>query len=100
MEKKSVLIFFALLVLCVILNNAHAAIPALERAALIALYNCNDGDGWHDDSGWKTPPLAEDGFAMPGTENGWHGVDCDAGNTTVNSIILAANQLAGSFPQN
>ncbi len=47
---------------------AFAAIPPIERAALIALYESTDGDNWTYNNGWKTPPLAADGFAMPGTE--------------------------------
>jgi hypothetical protein len=40
----------------------------------IALYNATVGDNWSDNSGWKTPPLPSDGFAMPGTENNWYGI--------------------------
>jgi len=40
-----------------------------ERGALIALYNSTNGDGWNNNTGWKTPPLADDGFALPGTGN-------------------------------
>ena len=46
-------------------SQTLAAIPPSERAALIALYNSTNGDGWTDKSGWKTPPLDTDGFAMP-----------------------------------
>ena len=73
-------------------------IPAQERAALIALYSSTEGDGWDDNSGWKTPPLDEDGFAMPGTECDWSGVDCDGRNTTVEMILLDSNHLNGSLP--
>ena len=31
----------------------HAAIPAAERQALIALYNSTNGDSWSENSGWK-----------------------------------------------
>ena len=54
--------------------SACAAIPAIERAALIALYTSTDGDQWTDNSGWKEPPLAADGFALPGTEGTWYGI--------------------------
>lgn len=73
-------------------------IPALERAALIALYNSTDGDEWNDNSGWKTQPLDEDGFAMPGTENTWFGVTCNMGNTIVLAVELSDNHLAGEIP--
>ena len=49
------------------------AVPSKKRAALIAFYNSTDGDNWPDNSGWKTPPLHSDGFAMPGTEGSWFG---------------------------
>ena len=34
----------------------HAAIPAAERQALIALYNSTNGDSWLNNGGWN-PPL-------------------------------------------
>jgi hypothetical protein len=77
---------------------ASGSIPPQERAALIALYNSTDGDNWINKSGWKTPPLAGDGFALPGTENTWHGITCDPGNTTVQSISLNYNNLNGTLP--
>ena len=80
------------------LHSAQAAIPTIEREALIALYNSTDGDNWTDNSGWKEPPLDIDGFAMRGTENTWHGITCDAGNTHVQRINLNSNQLAGTLP--
>ncbi|HLP47610.1 MAG TPA: hypothetical protein VK469_16810, partial [Candidatus Kapabacteria bacterium] len=73
MSKKIFPILIIVLFLCVS-NFIQGAIPALERAALIALYNSTNGDGWTNNSGWKTPPLDTDGFAMPGTENTWYGV--------------------------
>jgi len=78
--------------------HVHAAIPAAERAALIALYNNTDGDNWNDNTGWKEPPLDVDGFAMPGTENTWFGLTTDAGNASVTLIDLTNNQLTGSIP--
>jgi len=76
----------------------HAAIPAAERAALIALYVATNGNGWLNKTGWKTPPLAEDGFSMPGTECSWYLVWCDVGETTVLEIDLGSNSLSGSIP--
>jgi len=75
-----------------------AAIPSQERAALIALYNSTAGAQWYDKRGWKTPPLAGDGFALPGTENTWYGITCDPGNATVQSIFLWYNNLNGGIP--
>jgi hypothetical protein len=78
--------------------HVNAAIPAAERAALIALYNSTDGDNWNDSSGWKEPPLDVDGFSLPGTENTWFGITTDAGNASVTQINLRNNQLLGSIP--
>jgi hypothetical protein len=77
---------------------ASGSIPPQERASLIALYNSTDGDNWYENWGWKTPPLAGDCFALPGTENTWRGITCDPGNTTVQSISLGSNNLNGFLP--
>lgn len=79
-------------------SPAQAAVPALERDALIAFYDSTNGDGWSKKTGWKTPPLAGDGFALPGKECTWYGVGCDSGETTVLDLDLPGNQLAGSLP--
>jgi hypothetical protein len=55
------------------LSENADVVPSIKRAALIAFYNNTDGDNWTDNSGWKTPPLYSDGFAMPGTEGSWFG---------------------------
>ncbi|MEN6560040.1 MAG: Ser-Thr-rich GPI-anchored membrane family protein [Acidobacteriota bacterium] len=78
--------------------SALGAIPAAQRQALIALYNATGGDSWTNNTGWKTPPLDTDGFAMPGTENTWRGVTTGASNTTVTAINLSSNNLIGSLP--
>jgi Leucine-rich repeat (LRR) protein len=80
------------------LSVAHAAIPAIERTALIALYTSTNGVGWANRSGWKTPPLDVDGFAMPGTECDWFGVWCDVGETAVWAISTESNRLSGNIP--
>ena len=77
---------------------AQDAIPAVERQALIALYNSTNGDGWTDNSGWKTPPLYTDGFAMPGTESSWYGLTVDSGTQQVTQINMPNNNLTGSLP--
>jgi Leucine-rich repeat (LRR) protein len=74
---------------------AQDAIPAIERQALITLYNSTNGDMWANNSGWKTPPLDTDGFAMPGTEGTWYGVNVD---TNLRSITLENNLLSGTIP--
>jgi len=85
----SILFFF-------ISNSMYGAVPAIERAALIALYNATGGDGWTNNSGWKTPPLHTDGFAMPGTEGGWYGIYVQ-GNHVI-EIYPSDNKLTGSIP--
>ena len=63
---------FCGIVLTVILfpGFVSGAIPASERAALLALYNSTNGDQWWTNDGWRTPPLHTDGFAVPGTVMG------------------------------
>jgi Leucine-rich repeat (LRR) protein len=79
-------------------NYAATLITTPQRQALIAFYNATNGDGWTENSGWKTPPLYADGFAMPGTESGWHGLTVDPGTHTVTGIDLAGNNLDGTIP--
>jgi hypothetical protein len=74
----------------------YTAIPAEERAALIALYNATNGDNWENNSGWKTPPLHTDGFAMPGTEEDWDGILISGDH--VEYISMSSNSLEGSIP--
>ncbi|MCX6583419.1 MAG: carboxypeptidase regulatory-like domain-containing protein [Candidatus Aminicenantes bacterium] len=92
--------FFPVLVITLLFcvsNLIHGAIPALERVALIALYNSTGGDSyWTSKSGWKTPPLDTDGFAMPGTEGGWYGIVVEADR--VIRIQLGWNKLRGIIP--
>ncbi len=84
-----------LLLFCI---SAHlsGAIPAQERAALIALFNATNGNNWKNNSGWKTPPLHSDGFAMPGTEGSWKGITVE--EDSVIQIALDENALTGSIP--
>ncbi len=74
------------------------AIPSTERAALIAFYNATGGDDWTIRTGWKTPPLSSDGFAMPGTERFWYGINLNEAKTAVTEIRLFANNLVGQLP--
>lgn len=73
----------------------HKTIAPEERQALIALYNAIGGPHWKDNSGW---------LAAPGTECGWHGVECSfpghIGEAVpfVSSLDLAENNLAGAIP--
>jgi Leucine-rich repeat (LRR) protein len=83
------------LVLCAGITTAFADISPGERQSLIALYQQTDGDRWKITTGWKEPPLAPDGFAMPGTENHWYGVTCNHANTRVTALRLPQQGLAG-----
>ncbi|MGE5340786.1 MAG: Ig-like domain-containing protein [Candidatus Omnitrophota bacterium] len=74
----------------------NTAIPEKERAALIALYNATGGDHWTISSGWKTPPLDTDGFAMRGTEGRWYGVLVESNHVT--KIQIYNNNLTGNLP--
>ncbi len=73
-----------------------AAVPTVERNVLIALYNVTHGDSWTDNSGWKSPPLDADGFAMPGSESAWKGITIATDHVT--QINLGSNNLSGSIP--
>jgi protocatechuate 3,4-dioxygenase beta subunit len=95
MRKRIFIGLIIVLYLC-IPNFIHGAIPALERAALIALYNATNGDSWTNNSGWKTPPLDTDGFAMPGTESTWFGLTVEL--DSVVSINLYSKNLTGTIP--
>lgn len=77
-------------------ETAAAAIPSVERDALIALYNATNGAGWSERTNWRNP--GDTDFNDPGTECTWHGVTCDAGGTTVIGIDLAIRNLNGPIP--
>jgi hypothetical protein len=94
--KKRMILFMIVFIVFQFSTLIHGAIPVEERAALIALYNSTDGDNWKNNSGWKTPPLNMDGFAMPGTEGNWYGVTVSTDHVT--TIKLAGNQLKGFIP--
>ena len=97
--KKTLVIILCSALLSFLAIPLQGAIPASERAALIALYNSTNGDSWNNNSGWKTPPLDADGFAMPGTEAGWYGISVDPSPFEhVFSISLSGKNLAGPLP--
>jgi|GEM_PF-1257430 len=73
---------------------AAAAIPASERAALVALYNATNGASWTHNDGW---------LGAAGTECQWFGVTCNEDESHVIRLELgyqsgASNNLAGSLP--
>ena len=99
MNKTKVFLGFVIIGLLVVSAASiplQSAIPAEERAALIALYNATSGDNWYYNGGWKTPPLHTDGFAIPGTENSWYGLEISGDH--VIEIWLGYNNLNGSIP--
>lgn len=89
-------IVFSLLFFCVS-RAGFGAIPAEERAALIAIYKSTNGDNWNKKGGWKTPPLHSDGFAKPGTEGNWEGVKVSGDR--VREIRFEKFGLKGTLPK-
>lgn len=73
-----------------------AAIPAQERAALIALYQAADGDDWKVNTGWKDGALESDGFGPVGSEGSWYGITVSGDHVT--KIELVRNWLDGLLP--
>jgi Leucine-rich repeat (LRR) protein len=64
------------------------AIPAAERAALIALYDETGGEGWRRSDNWLGPP---------GSEGEWYGVTVE--NDRVVALDLSDNFIYGSLPE-
>jgi Leucine-rich repeat (LRR) protein len=77
-------------------GEAGAAIPASERAALIALYNSTNGAGWWYRTHWRNAQDAD--FAPAGTECTWEGVTCASG-AHVEALELSWNGLQGPIPR-
>jgi Leucine-rich repeat (LRR) protein len=73
-----------------------SAIPATERAALIAFYNATGGDNWTNNSGWKEGTLEPDGFGPIGSEGTWSGVFVS--NEHVERLGFVRNNLIGFLP--
>jgi Leucine-rich repeat (LRR) protein len=66
----------------------QAAISTAEHNALVDLYNSTNGASWTNKTNWM---VAAD-------ECTWLGVECDAGNTTVQAIYIQSNNLSGTLP--
>jgi len=96
MKNLKSLLFLLILCLIFLPSFMYNAIPASERASLIAFYNSTNGDNWTKNDGWKTPPLHTDGFAKPGKEGSWYGVYIE--DDHVVEFDLDNNQLSGSIP--
>ena len=78
-----------LLVSAMTATSLPAAIPQIERDALIALYNSTDGPNWTYNGNWLGPAR---------TECTWWQVHCDSGGSTVIELQLFSNKLAGTIP--
>lgn len=79
----------------------QAAIPAEERAALIAFYNATNGDNWSSNYRWKGYNNEPDGFSQIGTEGSWNGVTVSYSpqyGARVTAISFYLNNLTGSLP--
>ncbi len=72
------------------------AIPAWERAALIALYESTGGEGWSSRTNWRNTDDTD--FNDPGTECTWRGVVCAGDPPNVTSLVLGFNHLVGFLP--
>ncbi|MFC2141034.1 leucine-rich repeat domain-containing protein [Acidobacteriota bacterium] len=99
MNKTNVFLGFVLIGLLVVSAASiplQAAIPAEERAALIALYNAANGDYWYDNSGWKGNNNELDGFSQIGSESTWYGITVSGDHVT--EIEMEGNNLTGSLP--
>lgn len=74
-------------------GSEGAALPApgsvaLDRAALVALYEVTDGPNWFNSANWLTSsPIGE-----------WHGVTTDRDGRVV-GLDLPRNRLTGSIPE-
>lgn len=69
--------------------SSHAAIPASERNALLALYTGTNGSAWFNKTGWN---------GLAGTECNWFGIYCDNTHSHVTVISLDDNNLSGELP--
>jgi Leucine-rich repeat (LRR) protein len=79
----------SLLASCLAGGEARAAVPASERAALIALYDGMGGTSWVSHTNWGGPA---------GTECSWYGVTCDGSASHVTGLTLSFNHLVGPIP--
>jgi gliding motility-associated-like protein/uncharacterized delta-60 repeat protein len=62
-----------------------SCVPAIQRAALIALYNSTNGASWTNNANW-----------LSADESTWHGVTITGCNVT--RIDLGGNNMLGSLP--
>ncbi len=69
--------------------ESQAGIPAIEREALVALYNATGGDNWTDNTNW---------LGAEGTECTWFGVTCHDDEDNLRHLSLRNNNLIGTIP--
>jgi hypothetical protein len=86
MRKLFFLLLFSAILFFQFTGFVHGAIPASERAALIAFYNAAGLDTIYS-SNWKQAPVEADGFAQIGTEGSWWGVTVTNDHVTHIAII-------------
>ncbi len=99
MRKIILFLGFVLIGLLVVSSTSvplQAAIPASERAALIALYNATNGASWGYNYGWKGNNNESDGFSQIGSEGSWSGIWVSGDHVTL--IGLSFNSLSGRIP--
>jgi len=66
-----------------------ADVPAIQKDALVALYNATSGTNWRSNSNWLNgDPCAND----------WKGVSCNSDDTSITKVILHTNNLNGEIP--
>ena len=79
-----------LLFLILAVPSVFGAIPAQERAALIAVYNGLDGPNWKSRANW---------LGAPGTECTWDHVTCDSSSSTVTELDVSWINARGVLPK-
>ena len=94
--KKAFILVPGLILFFQVSHLLVGAIPAEERAALIALYNSTNGYNWTDNSGWKGNNNEVDGFSQVGSEGTWYGITVSENH--VQYIFLDSNNLNGTIP--
>ena len=80
--RKVMVLFSTFIIFLQISGLTYGAIPAKERAALIAFYNAAGGDAWWRNTGWKAEPLELDGFGPIGSEGNWMGITVSGDHVT------------------
>ncbi len=66
--------------------GVHAALPALQREALVELYNSTDGPGWEVSTNWLTGDPCSTNWAL---------LACDATNSSVRYSFVCAHPSCG-----